>query len=133
MNHGAMVAVHIAVAAAHARTKVIDALRVQGATAPERAVTLDTLNIVRDDSGLAQLVDAGIVRGVDQDLRPSSAIGTSHWARYYLDEVAYIADRDGTSPAARAKARAAWRGALVAALAGAVIAALIAFLIVRQS
>ena len=90
-----MIAVQAAHAAAKAKTKVVDAFRIRGATAPERAVSLTELGLASDDRALGALITSGVVRAVDPRGRPV-VIGyeSSHIAGYYLDEVAYIAERD---------------------------------------
>ena len=100
MNHGAMVAIHAGsmAAAAKAHAKVLDGFRVPGATAPERARPLADLGLADDDRILAQLVKAGVVRGVDARGRPT-VLGDdlNRTAAYYLDEAAFVAHRDARS------------------------------------
>ena len=95
MTHGAMIAVHAAAAAARAHTKVLDAFRVNGATAPERARPLAELGLSDSDRSLGKCIATGVVRGVDARGRPT-VLGyeTAHVAGYYLDEAAYVARRD---------------------------------------
>jgi hypothetical protein len=71
----------MASAAAMARQRVLDAFRISGVTAPERARTLESLGLVRDGA-FEQLVKEGIVR-------PSTGANG-----FYLDESAVIAHRD---------------------------------------
>src|SRR5687768_7413205 len=104
-----MVAIHAAIAAMHARSKVLDAFRAHGATAPERAASLESLGIAGDDPTLAHLLEAGVVRAVDERAgRTILAAAASRVAGYYLDEAAHVADRDATTPARRADRRRAW-------------------------
>ena len=65
MNHGAMIAIHAAAAAAKARSDVLDAFRVRGATAPDRARPLYDLGLALDNAALREFFAAGILRGVD--------------------------------------------------------------------
>lgn len=121
MNHGALVAIHAATAAAHARTKVLDAFRLHGATAPERAQPLGRLGLADGDPALTHFLTAGVVRSVDarsRPLVPGDSFGGEPVA-YYLDEAVYVAERDGTGPAARQAQRRAWRvlGVLVLVVA----------------
>lgn len=95
MNPGTMVAVHAASAAALARSRCLDAFRVNGATAPDRARALETLGIARDDGGLAYYVKEGVVRGVDHRGRDVIIGDDMHRATaWYLDEAAYVSLRD---------------------------------------
>jgi hypothetical protein len=130
MTHGAMVAIHAATAVMHARTKVLDAFRVHGATAPERATSLDRLGVSSDDSGLAHFLQVGVIRAVDTRGRSMASGDTFHVAGYYLDETAYIADRDGMTPSARAERRKAW---LVLALTLAVAGIAVTVALLRAS
>jgi hypothetical protein len=102
MNHGAMIAIHAAAAAAKARTEVLDAFRVNGATAPERARGLHELALADDNSALRAFFESGVLRAVDsrgRALVPGGRAGAGD--RYYLDEQALIADRDGNSGSAK--------------------------------
>lgn len=93
-----MVAVHAAQAAAKAREKVVDAFRLRGATAAERALPLNELGLASDDRVVGALVESGVVRGVDRRGRPA-VIGyeESRVEGYYLDEAAVISARDRAS------------------------------------
>ena len=65
MTHGAMIAAHAAHAAAvRARTAVLDAMRVQGATAPERAHPLVELGLSADSAALREWLARRDPRGV---------------------------------------------------------------------
>ena len=95
MTHGVMIAVHAAAAAARERTRVLDAFRLNDATAPERARPLDELGLAADDRATADLVQSGVIRGVDARGRPT-VLG-DEFARpkaFYLDEASAIVDRD---------------------------------------
>jgi hypothetical protein len=101
-----MIVIHAAQAAAKARLKVFDAFRLRGATAPERARPLSELGISPDDSVLSALLGSGVIRGIDHRGRPA-VIGheDTRIEKYYLDEGAYISERDrskGLSKGARA-------------------------------
>ena len=96
MTHGAMIAAHAAhAAAARARTAVLDAMRVQGATAPERARPLAELGLSADSAALREWMARGVIRSVDSRGRPT-VLGDSYASAtgFYLDETAYIAQRD---------------------------------------
>ncbi len=95
MTHGAMIAVSAAKAAAKSRARVIDAFRICGATAPERARPLAQLGLASDDRALVACIASGVIRGVDPRGRPA-IIGYEHSRieGYYLDEGAYMAERD---------------------------------------
>ena len=95
MAHGAMIAVHAAHAAAQAQAKVLDAFRVRSATAPERALPLAELGLSSADRTLGAFVASGVVRAVDSRGRPA-VIGheSVRPAGFYLDEGAYVAQRD---------------------------------------
>ena len=83
MTVGANVAIMAAAASsARARQRVLDAFRVAGATAPERARPLAELGLTLD-STLEACVNAGVVRRGKRD------------GELWLDESAYIARRDG--------------------------------------
>lgn len=99
MNPGTMVAIHaatVAAAAAKAKQQALDAFRTHDATAPDRARTLAEIGLAADDAAVGSLIEAGVVRGVDSRGR-LTVLGDSidRVAGYYLDEAAYIADRDG--------------------------------------
>ena len=79
-----MVPVILAAVVAAAERRFLDAFRLAGATAPERAVRLEALGLSRDDA-FDRLVAAGL-------LRDAGASG------YYLDEAAVIARRDRKPP-----------------------------------
>ena len=93
--HGAMIAVHTAHAAATAKAKVLDAFRIRGATAPERARPIAELGLQDDDRSLAAFIAAGVIRGVDSRGR-LTVLGdaVNRTVGYYLDEAAYVASRD---------------------------------------
>jgi len=102
-----MVAIHAATAAAaaaKARTKVLDTFRTHDATAPTRARTLADIGLAVDDA-VGKLIEAGVIRPVDSRGR-LTMLGDSidRVAGYYLDEAAYIANRDGTDRASSKKA-----------------------------
>ena len=61
---------------------VVDAFRLAGATAPERAQPLDRLGLV-DGEAVARLAGRGVVRVAERH-------------RYFLDESAVIADRSAS-------------------------------------
>jgi hypothetical protein len=94
MTHGVMIALHAA-AAARERTRVLDAFRIQGATAPERARPLAELELAANDRVMSDLVQAGVIRGVDARGNPT-ALGDEFALpkAFYLDEASSIADRD---------------------------------------
>lgn len=94
MNPAVMVAIHAAAATEKARTQVLDAFRVKGATAPDRMCTLSDLNLPDDDKVLREFIAAGVIRGVDSRGR-LTVLGDSidRVAGYYLDEPACIAHR----------------------------------------
>ena len=107
MNPGTMVAIHAATAAAaaaKARTKVLDTFRTHDATAPTRARTLAEIGLAADDA-VGKLIEAGVIRPVDSRGR-LTLLGDSidRVAGYYLDEAAYIANRDGAERASSRKA-----------------------------
>lgn len=76
----AILAASAAAAAARAERRHLDALRVAGATAPNRAVQLEPLGLVRDEA-FKRLTARGVLR--------EAARGG-----IYLDEAAVIAHRD---------------------------------------
>ena len=125
MSIGTMIAINAAQAAAQARARVLDAFRLRGATAPDRARPLAELGIGSDDRALAPLLVKGVVRAVDERGRPA-VLGheESRIAGYYLDEAAWIADRERTTRGNR-------RGALIAISisVGILVSVLIALLI----
>jgi hypothetical protein len=83
MTIGANVAIMAAAASsARARQRVLDAFRVAGATAPDRARPLAELGLTLDPT-LEACVHAGVVRRGKRD------------GELWLDESAYIARRDG--------------------------------------
>ena len=104
----AVLAASAAAAAARAERRHVDALRVTGATAPERAVQLEQLGLVRDEA-FKRLTARGVVR--------EAARGG-----VYLDEAAVIAHRD--RPPASPRVLLAVVGGLLAAL-GAVLAGML--------
>lgn len=77
-----MIAVHAA-QQQEAEAAVLDAFRLAGATAPERAQPLARLNLVHGDA-ITRLEERGLLRATGRD-------------RYYLDEAAVVARRTGTS------------------------------------
>ncbi len=97
MNPGVMVAIHAAAAAQKAKTAALDAFRVHGATAPERARSLRDLGLDLGNDAVAKLIETGVIRGVDSRGR-LTVLGDSidRVEGYYLDEAAFIANRDGT-------------------------------------
>ena len=101
---GAMIAIHAAAAADAARAAIVDAFRLKGATAPERAVPLDQLGVTIDEKVLGELIDSAVIRGVDSrgrhtvigdEIRPPKA--------YYFDEVTFLANRDGKKQSAQVR------------------------------
>ena len=78
MGGGAVVAVMAA--QKQARMRVLDAFRLAGATAPERAQPIDQLGLTRN-SALLELERQGVIK-------------TAGGGRVYLDEAAYVAVRD---------------------------------------
>ena len=97
--NGAMIAVHAAnAAAAKSRDKVLDAFRTQGATAPERARPLAELGLSNDEQAFGAFVAAGVIHGVDSRGRPT-VIGdaVNRTVAYYLDEPAFVVQRDRKS------------------------------------
>ncbi len=123
MNAGAMVAIHAAVAAAQAKTRALDAFRVHDATAPDRARTLAEIGLAEQGNAVAELIEAGVIRGVDSRGR-LTVFGDSvdRVAAYYLDEVAYIAHRDGKGR--KTSRKEAGLIVLILLLAGVAVAAL---------
>ena len=122
---GAMIAVHAAVAANAARSKIADAFRLKDATAPERAVPLDQLGVTIDEKVLGEFIESGVIRGVDSrgrltvigdELRPPKA--------YYFDEVTFLASRDNKKQSAQARSLLI-AGALALALLGAGLVAIL--------
>jgi hypothetical protein len=99
----------VAAAAAAAHTKrvqmILDAFRVAGATAPERARPLEQLGLERS-SELEDLIKHQVL------------VATSHGGAWYLSESAYIARRD--SDASQTRRIVAF--ALAVALVGAMLA-----------
>jgi hypothetical protein len=77
MAPGSIIPIIVAAHAAKVR-RLLEAFRVAGATAPERARTLDALGVVPDGT-LADFKEAGIIR-------PGPGAGT-----WYLDEGAHAA------------------------------------------
>jgi hypothetical protein len=87
MNAGAMVAImaaNAAAAAAAAQQRQLDAFRVAGATAPERAQRPETIGLSRDDT-FERLMQEGVLRDAGD-------------GRVWLDEAALIARRRVRSP-----------------------------------
>ena len=83
----AILAASAAAAAARAERRHVDALRVAGATAPERAVELERIGLTRDEA-FKRLTARGVLR--------EAARGG-----IYLDEAAVIAHRDRPSGSPR--------------------------------
>ena len=107
MAGGAVVA---AAAAAHARRlqNILDSFRLAGATAPERARTLDQLGVGRDRE-LEELIDANVI------------VAAPSGAGWYLSESAYVARRD--SGTGRLRQRLVFVAVL--AVVGAILAVLV--------
>ena len=82
MTVGANVAIMAAASSARARQRVLDAFRIAGATAPERARPLDALGL-KLDATLEACIRADVVRRGKRD------------GELWLDEAAYVARRDG--------------------------------------
>jgi len=122
MNPGVMIAIHAAVAQ-KARCDALDAFRIHGATAAERARPLRDLGFGDGNTAVAELIASGVIRGVDSRGRLTVLGATIDRVEgYYLDEVAFIANRDGTGRASSGK-RLRWViGALVLVAVGAAIA-----------
>lgn len=123
MNPGTMVAIHAAAtaaAAAKARTRVLDAFRTHDATAPTRARTLAEIGLGDRDRAVGDLIQAGVLRGVDSRGR-LTVLGdiVDRVVGYYLDEAAFIAHRDQKDGATNRKA-------VAAIVLGMVVAALVA-------
>jgi hypothetical protein len=80
MSNGGFVAI---IAAAHAKAiqRVVDAFRLAGATAADRARSLTDLSLA-EDAAVAELRKAGVIK-------PGAARDS-----WYLDEAAYIVRRD---------------------------------------
>jgi len=96
MNAGAMIAIHAAAAAAKAKSDALDAFRLKGATAADRACALYDLGLAADNSALRDLFASGVLRAVDARGRAVMAGEMSGAGdRFYLDEAALIAQRDG--------------------------------------
>lgn len=83
----AILAASASAAAAAAERRHLDALRIAGATAPERARPLEQLDLSRDDA-FGRLAARGVVRQAGGGV--------------YLDEVAFIAHRDRPAGSPRA-------------------------------
>jgi hypothetical protein len=124
--HGAHAAHAVA---AKERAKVLDAFRVRGATAPDRAKPLGELGLSSDDRQLGAFIASGVIRGVDTRGR-ASVIGdtVNRVAGYYLDEAAWVAQRDRAAIDPRKRAVL-----LLLALVLAILGALLAGMIVSQS
>jgi hypothetical protein len=103
MNAGAMVAVMAAAAAAKAREEALDAFRLTGATSADRALTLAQLGLEENTALRGELLNDGIVRGVDTrgQLLPAGK-DAMRAPRFYLDEMALIAVRDNGTPTRKA-------------------------------
>ena len=86
MGGGAVIAM-AAAARRRKMTAVLDAFRLAGATSADRAQPLDLLGL-SDSRETEEFADSGV-------LVPGSRDGT-----WYLNEAAYIAQRDATSPRA---------------------------------
>ena len=95
MNAGAMIAIQAAASAAKARTRILDAFRIHGATAPERARPLEELGLSPQDHTLLRCITVGVVRGVDARGRPVIlGDATARVAGFYLDEAEWVRQRD---------------------------------------
>jgi hypothetical protein len=94
MSAATMIAIHAAASAA-ARTKVLDAFRLNDATSPARARPLAELGLSGDEPPLRELIERGVIRAIDSRGR-SAVIGdsTGRIAGLYLDERAYVEMRD---------------------------------------
>ena len=116
MAHTALIVAHAASVAAKARTRILDSFRLRDATSAERALPLAEFGFPASDRELAAFIKAGVIRGVDDRGRPT-VIGyeNARVAGYYLDEAAYIAERDR-------KARSGSRAAVLAIVIALVIA-----------
>lgn len=117
-----MIAIHAAVAQ-QARERVIDAFRVRGATALDRAVPWAELEVADSGSALEELIASGVIRPVDGRGRlvvPGDSFGRAE--RYYLDEATVIANRKRTRKPELV---------ILAVLVGLLVAALIVALIRR--
>ena len=127
MNPGVMIAIHAAAAAEKAKTQVLDAFRVHGATAPDRVCTLADLGLTDNEDAVAKLISAGVIRGVDSRGR-LTVLGDSidRVAGYYLDEPAFIALRDGAASSGARKQAVAIVCAFVAVAVVAILAVMIA-------
>ena len=104
--NAALIAAHAAnAAAAKSREKILDAFRMQGATAPDRARSLAELSVASDDKAFGKFVAAGVIRGVDSRGRPT-VIGdaVNRTVAYYLDESAFVAQRDRKAGGAQRQA-----------------------------
>ena len=101
---GAMIAVHAAVAAEAARTKIADAFRLKDATAAERAIPLDQLGVAIDEKALGEFIDSGVIRGVDSRGR-LTVIGDElrQPKAYYFDEATFLASRDNKKQSAQVR------------------------------
>ncbi len=85
MSGGAVIAAAAAAARREAIARVLDAFRVAGATAPDRGRSLESLGLV-SAGPLEVLQTTGVLKA-----------GTTPDG-WYLDEAAYVAQRDGTAP-----------------------------------
>lgn len=107
MNIGAMVAINAAATATRARAALVDAFRLSGATAPERARPLVDLGITLPNDSLTELLRTGVVRGVDSRGRPVVPGDSDARAKlFFLDEVAFVRQRDRPSGGHGARALA---------------------------
>lgn len=123
MNHGAMIAIRAAAAAAKARTEVLDTFRLKDATAPDRARALHDLGLPLDSRALRELFESGVLRGVDSRGRPLIEGGMAGAGdRFYLDEAAFVARRDGAGGGMRRRQLIAVAAALGVLLLGFVFA-----------
>lgn len=103
MNAGAMVAIMAAAAAAKAREEALDAFRLNGATGADRARTLAQLGLEENTALRGELLNDGIVRGLDArgQLLPAGK-DAMRATTFYLDETALIAVRDNPTSARKA-------------------------------
>lgn len=123
MNPGVMIAIHAAAAAQKAKTEALDAFRIHGATAPERSRPLRDLGLTMESTAVGKLIASGVVRGVDSRGRLAVLGDTIDRVEgYYLDEAAFIANRDGTHRSSTQKQVRWVIAALVAMAIGAAVA-----------
>ena len=107
---GAIVGIIAAGATARAGDDLLERFRVAGATAPDRAQSLDQLGVTTSTGFLVRYAQAGVIRQTRPD-------------RFYLDESAFAVYRRRNGRAAVAIGLAAGLLGLIAAIAAAVTAA----------